>query len=117
MTLDARIGGVHIIEPRRVEDGRAYRAADVLTAWAVAPLATHIPLGDGFVRDVVVYGMAAVAERPRRPLEVVGRIKGRPPISIVGYEVTFPHLVRDVPLRGVREKVIANFCEIALLPS
>src|ERR1700735_3815919 len=99
MTLDARIGGVHIIEPRRVEDGRAYRAANVLTAWAVAPLATHVPLSDGFVRDVVIYGMAAVAEWPRRPLEVVGWIQRRPPIRIVRYEVTFPHLVRDVPLR------------------
>src|SRR5579863_3037992 len=99
MTLDARIGGVHIVESRWVEDGRAYRAIDVLAAGTVALLATNVPLRYGFVCNIVVHGVAAVAERACRSLEVVGWIQWRPPISIVRYEVTFPHLMGDIPLR------------------
>ena len=61
--------------------------------------------------------MTAVAERAGRPLEIVGRIKRRPPVGAVADEIRLPHLVRDVPLRRQREIIVADLREVALLPA
>ena len=60
--------------------------------------------------------MAAVAERSSRALEIVRRIKRCPPVGVVGYEISSPHFVRDVPLRRLRKIIVADFREIPLLP-
>src|SRR6516162_11137172 len=43
MALDAKVVGVHIVEPRRIDYVLAHRPPDVLAARAVATLAAHIP--------------------------------------------------------------------------
>ena len=118
VTLDADVVGVHII---RSAPGLRMLArvglGNMLAARTVAPLAADVPFGDRFGRDVVVHRMAAVAKRPGRPLEIVRRIKRRPPVGRVRHEIGPPHLVRDVPLRGLREIVVADLREISLLPA
>ena len=61
--------------------------------------------------------MAAVAKRPSRTLEVVRRVKRRPPVGVVRHEITPPLFVRDVPLRRLRIIVVADLGEVALLPA
>ena|SRR5437867_7621437 len=82
----------------------------------MAFLAPDIPLGHGLGADIVVYRMAAVAQRTRRTLEVVGRIECRPPVRPGFDDIRRPDLLRDVPLHGKREIIVADFLEIALLP-
>src|ERR1700719_483104 len=117
MTLDAGVAGVNVIEARRIEDVIAKRLLAMRLARAMTSLATDIPLGHGLGLDVVVHRMAAVAERPRGALEIVGRVKRRPPIGAVGDEIPAPDLMRDVPLDRQREIIVADFLEVTLLPS
>src|SRR6185437_3990891 len=79
--------------------------------------AADIPFGYRFRPDVVIHRMAAIAKRAGGALEVVWRIQGRPPVRSILYEVWPPDLVRNIPLGGQYEVIIANFFEIPLLPS
>src|SRR4029077_1150083 len=117
MTLDAGVVGVHIAEAGRVEDGGTHRMLDVGAARPVALLAADVPFTDGFGRDVIVHRMAAIAERTSRALEIIWRIKRGPPIGTVRYEISLPHAVCDIPLRRLREVVVADLGEISLLPA
>ncbi len=69
-----------------------------------------------WVCEVVIHGMAAVAERSRGALHVVGGVVGHPPVGVIGDEIIAPDLMRDVPLRAEREIIVADFGEVALLP-
>src|SRR5579863_980665 len=107
---------MHVIEATGVHDGLLDRLGGMNAARPVASLAPDVPLGDGLFRDVVVHGMAPVAERAGWSLRIVGRVERHPPIGAVGNEVFAPNLVGDIPLRGQYEVVVSNFLEIALLP-
>ena len=96
-------------------DARVFSRTCSLPA-TVAALAADIPLGDGFGFDVVVDGVTAVAERPRRALGVFGRIEGGPPIRAFRHAVGAPNLVHHVPLCGEREVIVADLLEVTLLP-
>jgi len=117
MTLDAGIAGMDVVEAGRVEDGVTDRPGHMRAARAVALFAANIPLSHGLGRNIIIHRMAAVAERAGRPLEIVRRVKRSPPVSVVGDEIALPHLVRDVPLRGLRKIIVADLGEIALLPA
>src|ERR1700722_20434340 len=86
-------------------------------AAAMAALAANVPLGDLLGADVVAHGVAAVAERTRRSLHVVGRIQRGPPVRAVLDEVAPPDAMGDVPLRRLDEVVVADLGEIPLLPA
>ncbi len=88
----------------------------MLAARAVAALAAHVPLCKAVIAKIEVYRMAAVAGCARRALEIVGRIERRPPVRAVGDEIGPPHVVHNVPLRGLRIVIVAHFREVALLP-
>ena len=66
VTLDTDIVRLNVIQARRIHDVGSRRFAGVLAAWAMAFLAPHVLLGDGFRLDVVIDGMAAVTSRPSR---------------------------------------------------
>ena len=78
VALDAGVGGGDRIEARGIDDGRARGAGDVIAAGTVATFAADVPLGDGVGFDVVVHGMAAVAESAGGALHVVGGIEAAP---------------------------------------
>src|SRR5271156_730188 len=117
MTLHAGIVGMHVVKAARIENGRAHRMVDVRAAWTVTPLAADIPLANGFGGDVIVHRVTAVAKRSGWPFEIVRRIEPRPPVSIIGHEVSFPLRVRDIPLRRLRKVIIPDLGEVALLPA
>src|SRR5438477_1927545 len=71
MALDAGIVRPYEIELRGVDDVGRGRLPDVLAAGTVAALAADVPLGDRLRLRVEVHRMAAIAERPGRPLHVV----------------------------------------------
>ena len=75
-----------------------------------------VPLGHGFGFDVVVDGVAAVAERAGRALHVVVRVKGGPPVRPRGRLVGAPDLMAHVPLGAERIVIVAPLYEVALLP-
>src|SRR5271154_2623099 len=90
---------------------------DVFAAWAVAALASDVPLGDLFGVDAVADGVAAVASRACGTLHVAGWIVGRPPVcSRVWYVVGAPCFVANVPLSRQGIVVISYFGKVALLP-
>src|SRR5579884_2861906 len=89
----------------------------VVASRAMAALAPDIPFRNGLARDIVIDGVAPVAERASRTLHVVRRVERRPPIGAISDEIGPPDLVRDVPLGGKNEIVIADFLEIALFPN
>ncbi len=92
------------------------RVRDVRGAGAVALLAADIPFGRLLGRDVVVRRMAAVAERPRRPLHLIVGVMLRPPIRADIDVVLAPRLRDHVPLHAEHVVVVAALDEIALLP-
>src|SRR5689334_6839645 len=61
MALDAGIVGMHVVEPRRVDDGLAYRIFHVLAAGSVTTFTADIPLGRGLGVDIIVHRVAAIA--------------------------------------------------------
>src|SRR5579862_2891963 len=86
----------------------------------MALLAADIPFGRRLGRDVVVDRVAAIAQRARGASGIVAsgvRIMRHPPIAVGRDMVRKPSFVRNVPLRGEREIVIANLPEISLLPA
>jgi hypothetical protein len=75
-------------------------------ARSMTPLAADIPFGNGLGCDIEVHGMATVAERSGRALEIVRRVKRGPPVGAIGYKIGSPHLVRDIPLGGKHKVVV-----------
>ena len=47
---------------------------------------------------------------------VIGWIERLPPVGTLGDKIGSPDFSGDVPLRWFREVVVANFCEVTLLP-
>src|SRR6266404_1964129 len=60
--------------------------------------------------------MAAIAGGSRGPLHVVRRIELGPPVRSVRDHVGTPHLGGHFPWRRLRKIIVADFCEVALLP-
>src|SRR6185503_19141677 len=55
VALDARVAGANEIQLRRIDDVERGRLRDVAAAGSMTSLATNIPPGHGFTRDVVVH--------------------------------------------------------------
>src|ERR1700722_15872534 len=88
----------------------------VLAACAVTFFAAYIPFGNLLRLDVVVDGVASVAGWSSGPLHVVWRIERFPPVSSRLDEIRQPFFMANVPLRGLREVVVADLLEVPLLP-
>src|SRR5579875_696540 len=117
MALDTGIVRTNVIKTRGVDNRLARFLFDMFAARPVATFAAHIPLRHRFGFYIVIDRMAAVAERACGSLEIVRRIERRPPIGAVLDEILSPHMVCNVPLRWFGIIVIADLCEIALLPN
>ena len=89
----------------------------MIAARAVAGFTAHVPLGHVFRGNVIIDRMAPVAERTGRPLHVVGRIEGNPPVGVRRHVIREPAMMGDVPLRLERKIIIAPARKIALLPA
>ena len=84
---------------------------------SVAALAANIPFGDLMGVNVVVDGVAPVAERTGRALAVVVGVEGRPPIAFLsGHVVGKPFVLREVPLHTERDVIVPLLDEVTLLP-
>lgn len=88
----------------------------MFAAGAVAALTANVPLGDLACVNVVVHGMAAVAERAGGAAGVFRRIVRHPPIGVFSDVVFAPLFVFDFPLCAERVVIIADFREVALFP-
>ena len=117
MTLNASVVGVHIAEAAWIEDSVSHRTRDVSTPGAMATFAADIPFADGLCSDVVIHRVTAIAQRPRRTLEIVRRIERCPPIGGIRHEIAPPNLVGDILLRRLREIVVSDLGEISLFPA
>ena len=116
MALDAGVAGMHIIHAGGVLNVRARGTRHVFAARPVAAFAAHVPFRDAMIADIEIDGVAAIAERARGSLHIVGRVERRPPIGIVRDEIRAPNAIGDVPLGGLGIIIIPDFGEIALLP-
>src|ERR1700681_3596603 len=117
MTLDACVVLRYAIQLVRIKNVAACGTRNMLAARPVAALTTDIPFRDSLGLDVVVNRMAAVASRTGGPLHVIGRIYRPPPIPALGrHSIRTPCVIADVPLRRQRKIVVADLCEITLLP-
>src|ERR1700719_1906689 len=116
MALDASVIGFHIVHARGIEDVAARGMFNMVAAGSVAALAADVPLQDLFGMNVVVDGVAAIACGAGGTLHIVRRIERFPPIRSFGYKIGTPNTVADIPLRRLRKIIIADFCEVALLP-
>src|SRR5690242_10361579 len=88
----------------------------MLASRPVALFTADVPFGHRLFLNVVVDRMAAIAQGTRRSFLIVRRVKRSPPVGPVFHEIRSPDLVRDIPLRGKNEVVIADFLEVALFP-
>src|SRR6185437_14323889 len=88
---------------------------DVQAAGAVTFFTADVPLGDLVGGDVVVDGVAAVAEGAGGALHVGAGIEGLPPVGALFDVVGEPAFFLDVPLGGEDVVVVADFGEVALL--
>src|ERR1700687_2087092 len=84
--------------------------------WTMAALAAYVPFRPLLRLNIVIDGMAAIAGGAGGALHVVRRVECGPPVRTVRNHVGAPHFVGNVPLRRLRKIVIADFCEVALLP-
>src|SRR6267143_3360959 len=116
MALDASVIGFHIVHARGIENVAARGMFNMVAAGSVAAPAADVPLQDLLGMNVVVDGVAAIAGGAGGTLHIVWRIERFPPIRSFGYKVGTPNVVGDIPLRRLRKIVIANSCEVALLP-
>lgn len=71
---DARVSRSDIVHPGRIENVAARRMRDMFASRPMTAFTADIPLCDLLGLTVVIDRMAAVAQRPRRPLHIVGRI-------------------------------------------
>src|SRR6266478_1908414 len=116
MALDASVTGFHIVHARGIENVAARGMFNMVAAGSVAALAADVPLQDLFGMNVVVDGVAAITCGAGGTLHIVWRIERFPPIRSFSYKVGTPKAVADIPLRRLRKIVIADFCEVTLLP-
>src|SRR5947199_9432358 len=116
MALDARVTGGDGIEAGWINDVAASGTGRVIAAGSVTALASDVPFGHGVGGEVVVHGMAAVAEGAGRALHIVGGIVGHPPIGVVRDEIGTPDLVRNVPLRPQRKIIVTDLRKVTLFP-
>src|SRR6267143_702281 len=116
MALDASVIGFHIVHARGIENVAARGMFNMVAAGSVAALAADVPLQDLLGMNVVVDGVAAIAGGAGGTLHIVWRIERFPPIRSFGYKVGTPNVMGDIPLRRLRKIVIADFCEVTLLP-
>src|SRR6266478_695399 len=116
MALDASVIGFHIVHARGIENVAARGMFNMVAAGSVAAPAADVPLQDLLGMNVVVDGVAAIAGGAGGTLHIVWRIERFPPIRSFGYKVGTPNVVGDIPLRRLRKIVIADFCEVTLLP-
>src|SRR5579859_4834796 len=117
MALNASVIRSEIVHSRRVESIAECWVGDMLASRPVASFAADVPLGDLLCMDVVVHRVAAIAGWSCRPLHVVRRIKGGPPVrALVRHMIRKPRSFSDVPLNRQRIIIAANLCEIALFP-
>src|SRR6202050_2379471 len=70
VTANAGVVRRDIIEPGRIDDRGPDGIGDMGAARSVAGFAADVPFGYALCLDVVVDRMAAVAERPGRPLHI-----------------------------------------------
>jgi hypothetical protein len=70
VALNASVVGVNVVQPRWIDNVRCCRMRNVFTTRAVTPLAPDVPFRYCLGLDVVVDGMATIAKRSGRPLEV-----------------------------------------------
>ena len=82
MTLDAGVGRVNIVEAGRIKDRSANWSGHMLAAGSMTLFATDVPFANFLGRNVIVDGMASVAERSCRSFEVIRWIKRRPPVGM-----------------------------------
>ena len=117
MALDAGVVCRHVVHLSGIQDVGACGMGDVLATGTVAAFAADIPFRHLLGVDVVVDGVAAIAGRAGRPLDIVRGIENRPPISSGVWNVILqPLFVADVPLNGKRVVVGADFGEVSLFP-
>jgi len=116
MALNADIIGPDVIQASWIHDIQRSWLLHVIAARTVTLLTAHIPFRHGLCLDVVVHGMASVAQGARRALEVVLPVIPGPPVRTGLGVVGAPNFVDDVPLRGLGEEIIADFFKIPLLP-
>ena len=82
----------------------------MLATGTVAAFAADVPFGDLLGVDVVVDGVAAIAGRVGRALEIASGIERCPPIRSGVWDVLLqPLFVADIPLNGKRVVVVADF--------
>ena len=82
MTLNAGIVRAPGIEPRGVHNRGWHGPLNMFAARTMTFFAAHVPFCDLLRFHVVVYGVAAVASRPRRTFHVVGWIERDPPVRV-----------------------------------
>ena len=116
MALDAGVVRIDVIHARGILNIRARRPRHVFAARPVASFAADVPFRDAVIADIKIHRMAAVAGGAGGPLEIIGRVQGRPPVRAIGDEVGAPDMIRDVPLRWLRIVIVADLREVTLLP-
>ncbi len=117
MALDANIVCAYKVEPGRIHDAALLpRRPDVLASRSMAALAAHIPFCHGLGCNVVVHGMAAIAQRAGGPLHGIVRIIRNPPVFTQAGVVLQPHMVNNIPLHRQRIILVATLDEVTLLP-
>src|SRR5579875_923984 len=117
MALDANIVRAHKVKPGRIHNAALFPGSlDVLASRPVAALAAHIPLRHGPGCNVVIHGMAAIAQRAGGPLHGVVRIVWCPPVFARAGMVLQPDMVNNIPLYRQRIVMVAALDEVPLLP-
>lgn len=116
VTLNADVRRLNCVQAGRIRDIQSGGSLDVRATGSVAPFAADVPLRHRLSLNIVVDGMAAVAQRAGRTLHVVGGVKRGPPVGVRRNHIWAPDLMGNVPLRSQRIIVIASLGEIALLP-
>jgi len=117
VALDAGVVGADKVEAVWVDYVFLGGMRDVQATGAVTFFAADVPLGDLAGVDVVVDGVAAVAERAGWALLVALAVERDPPVRSLLDVVWQPDFFLHVPLRGQDEVVVADLCEVALLPA
>ena len=116
MALEADVVGTDEIEAGRVDDVAARRFGNMIAAGAVALFAADVPFGHCVIRDVVVDGVATVAEGSGGAFGLALGVDVGPPVGAFRRVVGTPDFVGDIPLNGINEVIVTLLVEVALLP-
>ena len=106
MALNACIACLHVIHSRGIQDIPARRMLRVLASRTVTFFAAYVPLCHLLGVNVVVYRVAAIASRSRRPLHIVWWIEWHPPVCAVSRKIGTPDLLGHIPLRWLGKVVV-----------